>query len=407
MSRPIRKVNLILLAVVLWQGYLLLSNSQAVRAQTVPFLGRPFYGPAVALSARFDHQYPDYDTLTINNALGQFTRNDGVTKTSCQSVDFCYSGHDGVDFKIAYQPVIAAAAGTIVFAGWANPNHEIDYGLMVKINHGNNHRTLYGHLSMVRYQSGMAVQRWQIGTSGTTGNSTGPHLHFGVQYNQAGTWKIKDPYSWIGVPGQDPWEQQSNVHSEFLWLPEPQRTTNPPPNNGWEIVDNTDGRFNHTCASGQYWVSAAVTTATGGELLYTYTNGQNFNCSANWTYSFPDTGQYEVLVYVPTGTKPWNTTARTHAARYTIHWAGGNTNVVVDQRRVGFFEGTYVGGSQWISLGRYNFNQGSTLYGYVEVTDAAFAEEMVPGTVVPGTYVEPPTEYHTLLVDAVQFIKTH
>jgi murein DD-endopeptidase MepM/ murein hydrolase activator NlpD len=67
----------------------------------------------------------------------------------------------------------------VVFAGWATGG----YGNMVMIDHGNGYQTLYAHLSQVSTQCGRSVaQGALIGYSGSTGNSTGPHLHFEVRY---------------------------------------------------------------------------------------------------------------------------------------------------------------------------------------------------------------------------------
>jgi murein DD-endopeptidase MepM/ murein hydrolase activator NlpD len=74
------------------------------------------------------------------------------------------------------EPVTAAAAGQVAFAGEMN-----GYGLTVTIDHGNGLSTRYAHLSELDVQAGEAVGNGQvIAKSGSTGRSTGPHLHFEV-----------------------------------------------------------------------------------------------------------------------------------------------------------------------------------------------------------------------------------
>jgi murein DD-endopeptidase MepM/ murein hydrolase activator NlpD len=87
--------------------------------------------------------------------------------------------HEGVDFLAdAGSPVAAAAAGVVVFAG-----HHPQYGYMVDIDHGNDLVTRYAHQSRLYVKEGDVVQRGhKIGEVGSTGRSTGPHLHFEVRY---------------------------------------------------------------------------------------------------------------------------------------------------------------------------------------------------------------------------------
>lgn len=89
-------------------------------------------------------------------------------------------GHRGIDIANAIGiPVAAADGGYVSYAGWSNAG----YGYMVMIDHGNGFATLYGHLSQWYVDPGQAVGRGQvIGAMGSTGNSTGPHLHFEVRY---------------------------------------------------------------------------------------------------------------------------------------------------------------------------------------------------------------------------------
>jgi len=75
-------------------------------------------------------------------------------------------------------PIIAADTGTVTFAGCINWG----YGCHVVVDHGNGYQTLYGHMSSIGVSAGQTVnQGQQLGTMGSTGNSTGPHLHFEVR----------------------------------------------------------------------------------------------------------------------------------------------------------------------------------------------------------------------------------
>lgn len=87
--------------------------------------------------------------------------------------------HEGIDFLADKgSPVVAAASGVVVFAGF-HPQ----YGYMVDIDHGNDLVTRYAHQSKLFVKEGDVVQRGRkIGEVGSTGRSTGPHLHFEVRY---------------------------------------------------------------------------------------------------------------------------------------------------------------------------------------------------------------------------------
>jgi murein DD-endopeptidase MepM/ murein hydrolase activator NlpD len=86
--------------------------------------------------------------------------------------------HAGLDFGAPYgSPIVAAANGQVVAAGWAG-----GYGNEVQISHGGGVVTLYGHMSGIVARPGEAVRQGQvIGYVGSTGLSTGPHLHFEVK----------------------------------------------------------------------------------------------------------------------------------------------------------------------------------------------------------------------------------
>ena len=91
--------------------------------------------------------------------------------------------HTGVDFPADYgAPVMAAAGGRVAYAGW----HGGGWGKLVTIAHGNGVRTMYAHLDEVAVAVGDRVEDGDVvGRVGSTGISTGPHLHFEVRVRGA------------------------------------------------------------------------------------------------------------------------------------------------------------------------------------------------------------------------------
>jgi len=88
--------------------------------------------------------------------------------------------HSGMDFKGPLgQPILAAAGGRITHAGWKS-----GYGKCVEITHGNGLMTRYAHLSKIGVVTGQKIEQGvQLGAMGSTGRSTGTHLHFEVRLN--------------------------------------------------------------------------------------------------------------------------------------------------------------------------------------------------------------------------------
>ncbi len=89
------------------------------------------------------------------------------------------TNHYGIDIAGNLgEAVYATDAGVIVYAGWNN----YGYGNMIMIDHGNNFQSLYGHLSAINVTCGQSVGQGDvIGAIGSTGHSSGPHLHFEIR----------------------------------------------------------------------------------------------------------------------------------------------------------------------------------------------------------------------------------
>ncbi|MEV4533666.1 M23 family metallopeptidase [Asanoa sp. NPDC049518] len=107
--------------------------------------------------------------------------------------------HQGIDFAMPENtPERAAAAGTVIAAGWAYTG----YGISVVIDHGDGYFTHYAHQNRTAVEVGQKVKAGQIiGYEGSTGDSTGPHLHFEV--HQGAMWNQIDPAPFLkekGVP---------------------------------------------------------------------------------------------------------------------------------------------------------------------------------------------------------------
>ncbi len=129
----------------------------------------------------------------VNSSGGNITVGDGVsTGSMLWPVPICHNmsrgwryGHYAIDIcngpvTVRNKPFVAADGGTVVFAGWNSGG----YGYMVKIQHANGLQTLYAHCNALYVVTGQKVTRGQtLGLIGSTGRSSGPHLHFEVMKN--------------------------------------------------------------------------------------------------------------------------------------------------------------------------------------------------------------------------------
>ncbi|MEV4618761.1 peptidoglycan DD-metalloendopeptidase family protein [Asanoa sp. NPDC049573] len=120
----------------------------------------------------------------------------GSEVTSCFGIRWGVP-HQGIDFAMPENtPELAAAAGTVFAAGW----NYTGYGISVVIDHGNGIYTHYAHMNRTAVEVGQTVKAGQvIGYEGSTGDSTGPHLHFEV--HQGAMWNQIDPAPFLKAKG--------------------------------------------------------------------------------------------------------------------------------------------------------------------------------------------------------------
>jgi hypothetical protein len=334
------------------------TKGMSIAATTTPFLNRPYYGDQTVLQRTisfFDHDDPWY----FNDH--RFVRFDGATWSNtsvgnCVAGTNCYDGHNGYDLNLRFEPVLSAAAGTVVRANWYNPlNHNDAFGLWVAIDHGNGYVTAYGHLSMITVAVGDRVgSQWQIGTSGTTGSSTGPHLHMSVYYLP--NWQPTDPFGWTGrhadpnvVPDHYLWAAQSNAPSPVPDLAGSSAYA------GAIVVDDSDQGWSATGS----WTSSAASSDVKGNMHWTITTSGSSGATATWHPTLPADGYYEIGVYID------DNHAGSSWAPYTVYSADPIHNgvvlqhsVYVDQSHISLSQGefgTVRNGPQWISLGTYYF----------------------------------------------------
>jgi len=272
----------------------------------------------------------------------------------------CYDGHNGYDLRMHFEPVLSTASGTVVHAGWYNAqNHNDAFGLWVAIDHGNGFANVYGHLSALTVSTGQHVgDQWQIGTSGTTGSSTGPHLHFGTYYYPS--WQPTDPSGWTGH-SRDPntvtdyhlWTSDSNVTPAPLLAGQGSKLAP-----GAILVDDSGPGWT---SNGQ-WSTASAKSAIGGLLHWTSTTSSSASATATWQTLLPADGYYEVGTFVDdnhasSGWASYTITSSdpTHPSQSVTH------RVQVDQEHIGVFQnafGSVNTSAQWIGLGTYYFKAG-------------------------------------------------
>jgi murein DD-endopeptidase MepM/ murein hydrolase activator NlpD len=131
--------------------------------------------------------------------------------------------HTGIDYAAPRgTPVWAVGSGTVAFTGWKG-----GYGKTIEVKHSGAVKTRYGHLSKILVRKGQAVRQHQtIGAVGSTGYSTGPHLHF--EYLVNGTFtqprKVKNPSLKRLSKEQMPPFTEEMQRIDSIWIHTPRRT---------------------------------------------------------------------------------------------------------------------------------------------------------------------------------------
>jgi len=252
--RPLRLYRPVTVALAL----ALLSMQPAVAAGNLTL---PFANPNPRITSWMDHHYP------TRQEDGIMIRFDGAT-------GYAYDGHRGTDFAVpSNTPVVAADDGTVIYSEWSDSG-----GWGVVIDHAYD-RTAYFHNNQLFVYPGQHVSRGQlIALSGSTGNSTGPHVHFEVR-DLLTPWHSIDPYGWTG-PGPDPWRWDL----DYLWTSNPPvpfvlplafpggahwnfwyGMDGPPPPVTWRLRDGGHGLAGYAAKwDADPGVSAPRTQATGG-----------------------------------------------------------------------------------------------------------------------------------------------
>ena len=376
-----------------------------------PFLYPPFPGSA-SLESVFDHSSPNYsqsDNRIVSYGGHEADKNcpsPAPAGTAPPQAGVCdagfglywsydlggwmaYNGHDGFDYGISYRPVYAAAdADRIMYAGWWDPqNHTTALGIYVKLHHSNGYITSYGHMSAIAEQAcatdGCAniSHGEMLGISGTTGNSTGPHLHFQLT---APNGQSVDPYGW-GGSGNDPWPYNQ---PESLWVMYPSMVfygIRPIPSGNVElpypsasspgiVVDDSSSGFVQT--PDQCWNDINVSNgqAENNNMSYSKPRLTGPTCTGQWQFPVSSTpGMYAVYIRIPA------VHATSEGAIYKVQHAGRNDGVVINQA---VFPNNFYVTDGWVYIGKYNFDGAGTEY--VQLTNQTQDESAVVSTLQVG-----------------------
>jgi len=365
--------------------------------------GYPFCGGQPYVMAVFDHEFARllfFDSNPVraylNDARDECVPPTTNYRTPSQRLCWAYNGHNGWDYKGAYEPVFSVDDGDVVLAGierghqitggWHEVcRRDVRAGVVIQIHHsGENVDSWYAHLSAVYVQEGEAVAAGQlIGLMGRTGQTVSNHLHFiasepvaqgmwyGVNYPDLAAF---DPYGWSPGDGTlDPWPtQKGGAVSQRLILPGANDNATECPSasvacGSQRTVDNSEpcSQYSPDCfqilsggwgetgeigiegdrshIKGTHYASPSGSKASTGEV--------------SWTFDPVDSNKlYKVEVYVPGRSRLPVGENASRAARYEVHGTGLSVapSATIDQWE---YRSNGARG-RWIAIGWYKFTTG-------------------------------------------------
>lgn len=321
----------------------------------------PFCSEQPLITSVYDNDLPTY---TLNNNVILFS---GADVKPC---GLLYDGHSGFDIArapgrqacnggerpgYAMSLVLAAADGFVRRSRWDEPDHEDAFGLFLDIMHdgyeAGDLAHLYGHLAAVFVEEGQFVTKGQpIGAVGTTGHSTGPHLHFqGAKGRRGDVSDLTfDPFGWNASFGPGyVYPGYPQPHRGDSWpiralVPGDSGPSCPAGCGANVVIDDDSPSVVYGCRAGvglgacPFWYRDGAGLGSGHH--WTYPSGSSKDYWVQYTCPVCGPGTYLVEAYVPYG----RAVADTHIARYE---AAGRVTIL-DQHEEG---------NVWHPIGLFNF----------------------------------------------------
>ena len=147
---------------------MIVKKSEEMAAQGNPNTGNATTDVVTSWMGTGGYMWPEKASKKITSPFGKRSSPGGIGSTNHKGVDI-----GGVGYTTQ---VLASKAGTVIVSQYSN-----SYGNYVVVSHGSGNTTLYAHMSSRSVSAGQYVQQGQVlGITGSTGNSTGPHLHFEI-----------------------------------------------------------------------------------------------------------------------------------------------------------------------------------------------------------------------------------
>jgi len=244
------------------------------------------------------------------------------------------------DGTVTYKEETCTCEGCTCNGGWGNA---------IVVDHGGGDFSKYTHLGPDSVPAGIDVgtrvcRGQHIGDLASTGNSTGPHLHF--QFQSGGA--LNSPSvsferfeETSGVPGEG--SSNTSINTEVAGCGPPPACEVRVAASGETIIDDRTNCFSKACRTGSWWWEVGSGYADHHWFTYT-TNDASVDCYGSWEVQVDQGGQYEVAVFVPN-----NADALTSRATYRVHGNGADHTQTVDQA---------VRRGQWVVLGTWEFASG-------------------------------------------------